>query len=131
MIDYSQDDYIKYRLERAFETLAEVEVLIDNSFWNTAVNRLYYACFYAVNALLKKYEIDATSHAGVRQKFGQYFVQKGLISKELAKHFTSLYEKRQKGDYNDFFNFEKEDVCFLVEPSRLFILKIEELINTR
>ncbi len=40
--------YVKYRMQRAKETLVEIETLIENKFWNTAVNRLYYACFYAV-----------------------------------------------------------------------------------
>lgn len=41
MTDYKPDDYINYRIERANETANEVQVHINNKFWNTAVNRLY------------------------------------------------------------------------------------------
>ncbi len=42
------EDYAEYRLQRAKETIAEVEKHIENEFWNTSINRMYYACFYAV-----------------------------------------------------------------------------------
>ncbi len=45
MTEYNSEDYVNYRLQRAKETILEVDTLINNSFWNTAVNRLYYACF--------------------------------------------------------------------------------------
>jgi len=50
----SIDALVKYRLERANETVLEAETLIRNGFYNAAVNRLYYACYYAVTALLVK-----------------------------------------------------------------------------
>jgi hypothetical protein len=45
-------ELVKYRLKRAKDTLKEVEVLIENEFLNTAVNRIYYACYYSLIALL-------------------------------------------------------------------------------
>ena len=38
MTDYSPEDYSEYRLQRALETIKEVEIHIENEFWNTAVN---------------------------------------------------------------------------------------------
>ncbi|OGU92059.1 MAG: hypothetical protein A2475_02920 [Ignavibacteria bacterium RIFOXYC2_FULL_35_21] len=56
------DDYVNYRLQKAKDTILEVEHYIKNEFWNTAINRMYYAYFYAVGALLVKNGISATSH---------------------------------------------------------------------
>jgi uncharacterized protein (UPF0332 family) len=123
------NDFISYRLQRANETILEVKILIDNKLWNTAINRMYYACFYAVSALLIKNGVAATSHSGVRQKFGQLFVQTGLMDRNLAKHFSELFEKRQKGDYNDFFDFDEQTVLDLYEPSVQFIKEINNLIK--
>ena len=53
----SFDDLIKYRMERAFETLADARILADNNSWNSCINRLYYASFYSINALLIKNNI--------------------------------------------------------------------------
>jgi uncharacterized protein (UPF0332 family) len=129
MSDRSNSDYIHYRLQKAKETLAETDVLIENKFWNTAVNRMYYACYYAVSALLIKHNIETSSHSGNRQKFGQLFVQPGIVSRELGKHYTDLFEKRQKGDYNDFFDFDEETVLRLYSPSKELIECIEKLID--
>jgi uncharacterized protein len=98
MSGYNTDDYIKYRMQKANETIAESKVLLENKFWNTAVNRMYYACFYAVGALLVKNGVETSSHSGSRQKFGQLFVQTGLISRDLGKHYSELFDKRLKGD---------------------------------
>ena len=58
MTDYKPEDYAQYRLQRAKETIQEVKILIENKFWNTAINRMYYACFYAVGSLLVKNGVE-------------------------------------------------------------------------
>ncbi|HOG20338.1 MAG TPA: HEPN domain-containing protein [Salinivirgaceae bacterium] len=129
MTDYKPEDYISYRIERAKETIGEVKIHIENKFWNTAINRMYYACFYAVGALLTKHNIEASSHAGVRQKFGQVFVKSGKFDRKLAKHYTDLFEKRHKGDYNVFFEYDEETVLRLYPLSIEFIKQIEKLLE--
>jgi uncharacterized protein (UPF0332 family) len=56
-------DLIKYRKESALETYEEALIFSDNDKWNVCVNRLYYACFYAVTALLIKH-----GHSSAKQK---------------------------------------------------------------
>jgi uncharacterized protein (UPF0332 family) len=129
MTDYNPDAYSNYRIQKAKDTILEVEKHIQNEFWNTAINRMYYACFYAVSALLVKHGIESSSHKGIRQLFGKLFVKTGKFDKILAKHYTDLFEKSHKGDYNDFFDFDEETVNRLLPISKEFIEKIEELIN--
>jgi uncharacterized protein (UPF0332 family) len=129
MTGYEPEDYIKYRIERARETIEEVRTHIDNGYWNTAINRMYYACFYAIGALLVQSNIEVSSHSGVRQKFGEHFVKPGIFDRELAKHFTELSEKRLKGDYNDFFDYDEATVNRLYPRSTEFIHRIEQIIN--
>ena len=45
-------DLVLYRMARAQETLEDARILANAGRWNACVNRLYYACFYAVSALL-------------------------------------------------------------------------------
>jgi uncharacterized protein (UPF0332 family) len=129
MIDYTQEDYIKYRIDRAKETIDEVRIHIENRFWNTAINRMYYACFYAVNALMAKDKIEVSSHSGIRHKFGEFFVKTGKIDRNLAKHFTELFEKRHKGDYNDFYDYDEETVLRLFPVSQRFIEEVTKILN--
>jgi uncharacterized protein (UPF0332 family) len=84
----TMNDLINYRISRATETLKEAEKMMENEFWNASINRIYYACFYAVSALLLKKGVDTSSHKGIRQMFSLHYVQSGLISRDLAKFFS-------------------------------------------
>lgn len=76
-------DIVLYRINSAKDLLVEIKDHIDRGYYNTAMNRMYYACFYAVSALLLHSEIDGVkSHEGVRQMFGKHFILTGLISRE-------------------------------------------------
>jgi len=119
MSQFNSEEYIHYRIQRAKETLLEVELLINNNFLNAAMN------------ILLKHGIETLSHSGTRQKFGQLFVKNGLIEKELGKHFTNLYEKRQKGDYDDFFEQDEETITSYFPKTKLLISAIEELIQKK
>ncbi len=130
-MDYRPEDYSKYRLQRAKETILEVEVLIENHFWNSAINRMYYACYYAVGALLVLNGVETSSHSGMRQKFGQLFVKTGEINRDLGKHYSELFEKRHKGDYNDFFDYDEDTVLRLLPKSKELIEEISKLIEGR
>lgn len=54
----SKKALVTYRIQRAYETLKEAEVMKREAFYNAAINRLYYACYYAAIALLLKYDIQ-------------------------------------------------------------------------
>jgi uncharacterized protein (UPF0332 family) len=60
---------IRYRLERAQESLNDARLLADAERWNTCVNRLYYSCFYAVSAVLARDGLSASRHTGIRSLF--------------------------------------------------------------
>ena len=101
---------INYRLQRARETLAEVKGNIEMGFCHVAANRLYYACYYAVTALLIKNGHLTRTHNGVFTLFGKHFVLEGIVSKEHNKLYGTLLELRQKGDYEDWAIIEEQDI---------------------
>jgi len=78
---------------------------------------------------LAKHKIEVSSHPGARRKFGEHFVKTGKFDKGLAKHFTELSDKRHKGDYNDFFDYDEETVLRLYPLSKEFIKQIEKLLD--
>ena len=90
MTDEERKSLVSIRLQNAKETLDEVPVHIENGFWNTATNRMYYACYYAVAALLLKNGISVKTHSGVRQALGKEFVVTGLVSKSRHVSFQSF-----------------------------------------
>jgi uncharacterized protein (UPF0332 family) len=125
----TQEDLIKYRIGRSLETIKEAESMIKNEFWNAAVNRIYYSCYYVVSGILLKKSIETNSHKGIRQMFGLHFVQTGLVPKEDGRFFSDLYDRRQTGDYEDFVMYEEETVMSLYHQAKEFIRRIEELSN--
>ena len=98
-------------------------------YYNAAVNRLYYACYYATEALLLKNKIEAKSHAGVKAMLGLHFVSKGLIPVNIGKILSTLYEKRQSGDYDDFIYCDKEMTDDLTIQAKTYIDSLSQLIR--
>jgi uncharacterized protein len=82
-----------------------------------------------ISALLYKYDINANSHAGLKHQFTLHFIKTGLIDKELGRVFVELFDWRQKGDYGDFYDFDKEKTIPLLKPVEKLIMAIESLIN--
>ena len=131
LTDEQRVDRVKYLLENAFNTLSEVESHRENGFYNTAVNRLYYACYYAARAILTAYHIEAKSHEGVRQQLGLNFVLTGKISEEQGRFYSRLFSKRTTGDYDDFINHTLETVDELYPLAQAFVNTIAELLRVR
>ena len=129
MKESEKEEYINYRLEKAHETLRAAKILVENKLWNSVVNRLYYASFYAINSLLLKSEIISQTHSNVKSQFSLNFIKTGLIDKKYGKLYSDLFDWRQKGDYNDFFDLEEEAVVNLIEPVEELIKIIEDLIK--
>lgn len=72
-------EYVKNRIETAYKTYEAAKVLGKNGYWNSAVNRLYYSLFYAINALLVFHEIQTKSHSATKSQFSLQFVKTGEI----------------------------------------------------
>jgi uncharacterized protein (UPF0332 family) len=123
----SQEDYITYRIERAWKTFSDAKSLVETQSWNSAVNRLYYACFYAVLALFAKYNINSHTHTGVKTQFSLNFIKTAKLGKHFGILYTDLFDFRQKGDYGDFFDFEEKNVMDLIPRVEQFIREIESL----
>ena len=120
----SQDDYVKYRFQRAKESFDEALIMADNERWNAVVNRLYYSCYYAVIALLLKNNFETQSHDGARTLFGFHFIKTGVIDKQYGKFFTKLFDYRQKGDYGDLFDYDEKITMPLIKQAKEFIDEI-------
>lgn len=120
-----KQEYVKYRIDSAFNAYNAAKVLAENGFWNSAVNRLYYAVFYAVNALLVQNDIHASSHSGTRSQFSVHFIKTGKLDKKFGKLLTELYDWRQKGDYENIFDYNPESV----QPMFSMVLEMIETIN--
>jgi uncharacterized protein (UPF0332 family) len=125
------EDLIQYRLEKANQTLEDAKLLANAKRWNPCVNRLYYACFYAVSALLAKNDFSSSKHTGIRSLFNLNFVKTGAISKETAEIYNDLFDRRQEGDYADFVVFREDQVLPRIAKTDNFIKAIVSLLQNK
>ena len=129
MTSNERKELVAYRINKSKETFSEIHLLMQNRLWNTAVNRLYYACYYAVIALLIDRKIETLTHAGARQMFGLHFIKNGILEKDIGKFYSRIFDMRQTGDYEDFIDFSEEQVMDLLEPAEKLIDQIESILK--
>ncbi len=125
----SLGDLVRYRMARAQETLEEAHILADSARWNACVNRLYYACFYAVSALLVRDGLSSSKYAGVRGLFNREYVKTGKIPRDLASIYNDLFERRQEGDYIDYVNFQGSQVLPWISKAEELVQNVASLVQ--
>ena len=123
-------DVVQHRLKRAQDALDDAGLLAEAERWTSCVNRLYYACFYAVSALLAQQGLASSKHTGVRSLFNQHYVKPGTVPKVFAKTYNDLFERRQEGDYMDFVSFEPVQVRSWLTQTEVFVSYISSLLDS-
>ena len=120
---------IKYRLEEAENSIIEAEVLLKEGMsLRSVMNRLYYAMFYAVLALLQEKELGTSKHYGAISLFDREFIKSGIFDKELSKTLHRAFELRQKGDYLEQAEVTKSDVDEMLPKTKDFVDKVKEYL---
>ncbi|MBR1481131.1 MAG: HEPN domain-containing protein [Paludibacteraceae bacterium] len=120
---------VELEKEKARNTFAEVDILRQAGLWNNIANRLYYAAFHAVSALLIHDHHQVSTHQGVVIMLHQYYVKTGILSKEDGAFYSQLQTMREKSDYNCTYNATEEDTAPRIGKTEYFINKILGLIE--
>ena len=123
------EDLIRYRREKSKETLEDAYILFRAGRLFSALNRIYYALFYEVMALLLTKDLSSARHTGVRALFNEHFVRTGKVSVESGRFFSRMYDFRQKGDYADFVQFEEAKIKEWLVLAESFINEVDQVIG--
>lgn len=129
MDEQSRHDLIEYRLKRAVETLKEADYNAKGHYYNAAVNRLYYACYYAASALMLNDSLDASTHKGVRSQLGLHYINPGKLDPRFGSIYSRLYQARQDSDYEDFVYADENMYADYKPQAAEFIQVIKDLIK--
>ncbi len=124
-----REAYLRYRLERARQTLQDARLLADSGRLHSAVNRLYYACFYCVSALVSAEGHKASKHTGVRSLFNQHWVKTGRVSTDTGGFYSTLFDERQKADYADLVRFDPGKVSRWLDQATAFVTEVSRLVE--
>jgi uncharacterized protein (UPF0332 family) len=128
-MEYEKDVLVKYRIERARESIDEAKIAIDSNKLFNAENRIYYSIYYIVSALSIKNNFTTSKHSQLLGWFNKNFIKTKVINPELGKTYYTAFEKRQKGDYEDLKYFTVEEVNNDFLKMLEFVDIIEKLIE--
>ncbi|MDE6270831.1 MAG: HEPN domain-containing protein [Muribaculaceae bacterium] len=120
---------VQYRAEKALETLKEAEAVSKMGFWSLTANRLYYATYYACASLLLSKGHEAATHAGVSRMISLNYVRTGILNENDSLLLKHLFMMRQTGDYDDLFDWDKEDIEPLIPEVKVLVGKILSLVE--
>lgn len=108
---------VDFRIEKAFRAFEQAKGVVPLKYWETIANRLYYAAYNAVSAMLVANGDTAQSHNGVIHMLGLKFIKTGVLDKEIGQLYHKLFSMRLTGDYDDTYGLTEEDVLPLIEPT--------------
>ena len=122
-------DYINYKQQKAAQSIKEAKLLMENGLNDTAISRLYYAAFYAINALLAINGFNPKTHSGTKSMFNKEFILTGKINKRYSDFYSFLMAKRFEADYDDFVFIDENKIQSLVDETEEFVETVNALIK--
>ncbi len=118
-----------YRLQNATETLEVANDCLKNGHYRDAINRSYYAAFYAAKAVLAIEEVDFKRHKDVVAYFNKEYIATEKLSKDTGRKLARLQQKREKSDYDDFFIASREEAESQVAAATDILEDVNRFLN--
>jgi len=122
------DQRALYLMGRAQECIEDGDSALERGHPESAVNRAYYAIFYAASALLEARDLQAGRHASVIRLFGREFVATGLMKREHGRALGTLFRLRQDADYVRAPTTTAEKAAEQLDTARSFVEDTEALL---
>ncbi len=93
------------------------------------MNRVYYAMYYAVLALIIFERFISAKHTGVLSFFNKNFIKEGIFPIEMGRWINKAFELRQTGDYREYVQLTREEVEPYLGFAKSFVKKVEEFLE--
>lgn len=123
-------EIVKVRIESALRLLHEVDINIQYEFYNSAMSRMYYSCFYAaLAAIVAKGFDDVKTHEGAMRIFAKEYILTGIFETRWSKFFSIMYNNRAEADYDAFEQYTKEDVMEFLPNAQAFVSMIHKYLK--
>ncbi len=127
--DEARHSIVLHWMHKADDALLSAHSEFSAERMDFAVNRAYYACFYAASAYLLILGKKFVKHSGVRGAIHQDLVKAGTLDVKWGKIFDHLFENRQAGDYLALYEFENAQVVEMLEQAEGFVSEIKKLLG--
>jgi uncharacterized protein (UPF0332 family) len=131
MMDERLRELIRLRMQQATETLHEAQILIGEHAGRGAVNRAYYAMFYAVLAVLATKGLGSSKHSGVISLFDRELVKPGDLPRELSRSLHMAFERRQQADYGELIQLDEPAATHAIGEAETFIQNVRDYLTAK
>ena len=119
------EQLVGYRSGQARKTLQAGQHLLSGGHCRDAINRAYYAMFYATLGLLAARQLGSSKHTGVLSLFGRHFVATGEFPSDKALYLRQAFDLRQKFDYREFVEPDEHQAEEILGHAERFISEAE------
>jgi uncharacterized protein (UPF0332 family) len=127
---FNRDAVLLY-VDAAREAMRSAHFNFDGGFFGVAVNRAYYAFFYAATGLLLTVDLTRSKHSGVLAAFREQFVKPGIISVEDSRAYGEAMELRNVTDYEMLGRVDEDMARVVIEQADRFISNCEAYLITK
>lgn len=110
----SVKDLSKYRFEKACSNIGIAKTLYEAGEYEVALNRAYYCVFDAMRAINALDGFDSSKHSGVIAHFNQEYVKTQIFPTSTSSVIRKASMLREKSDYEDFYEADKEETFDLI-----------------
>jgi len=120
----------QYRLEQARESLDEATFLFSGEKSpRSIINRVYYAMFYAILALLIFEPYSSSKHSGILGYFNRRFIKEGVFDREMGRWVNKAFELRQRVDYREYFQVTRNQAADLLAKAQEFVFIVSSHLD--
>lgn len=112
-------------LDKARQSIAAVETLLKDGFYDFSASRSYYAMFYSVEALFLYQNRSFSKHRAVISAFGKEFIKTGIFPTEYHRYILDAFDLRNLGDYGTIHSVNKDQVEELIRNAKVLIDAIQ------
>jgi uncharacterized protein (UPF0332 family) len=119
------------RLEQSERAIAAARRDLAAGDADQAIDRSYYAMFYAADALLAAHDLAFSSHGAVHGAFGKQFAKTGALDPKFHRWLLGAYDERQKSTYGLSAEFTEERAQQLIDQAEDFLAAAREHLASR
>jgi len=120
----------RYRIKQAEESLDEARYLLSGGKSPRSImNRIYYAMFYSVLALLIYEPYSSSKHSGVLSYFNKNFIRNEVFDKEMGRTLNKAFELRQREDYREYSHLTALEAADFIEKAEAFVREVNSYLK--
>jgi uncharacterized protein (UPF0332 family) len=115
--------------EKAALSLRTGKAALDLGDAGAAVNRAYYATYYAATAALMGEEERPKSHAGTHRRFHHLFVAAGRLDAATGGLLLYAFNARQRADYDALSVTDPRAAADLLADAERFVSQVQAVVG--